>query len=92
MYFDVFFLFIFVMNFVIWQREPALLRELRKVKIPTRSFHWPTQIWLPSNWIVRRNFQGQSEIVPTVLSSQATSITTPRSDPSQPVSTIIFIL
>lgn len=68
------------------EREPALLRELRKDKIPTRSFFWPTQIWLPTNWIVRRNFQGQSEVVPTVLSKQATSITTPRSDPSQPVS------
>jgi hypothetical protein len=67
------------------EREPALLRELRKVKTPTRSFLWPTQIWLPTNWIVRRNFQGQSEVVPTVLSKQATSITTPRSDPSQPV-------
>lgn len=68
-----------------FQREPALLRELRKVKTPTRSFLWPTQIWLPTNWIIRRNFQGQSEIVPTVLCKQATSITTPRSDPSQPV-------
>uniref|UniRef100_A0A6P7GE45 Uncharacterized protein LOC114337028 n=1 Tax=Diabrotica virgifera virgifera TaxID=50390 RepID=A0A6P7GE45_DIAVI len=67
------------------EREPALLRELRKDKIPTRSFLWPTQIWLPKNWIIRRNFQGQSEVVPTVLSKQATSITTPRSDPSQPV-------
>ncbi|RZB41661.1 uncharacterized protein BDFB_007248, partial [Asbolus verrucosus] len=67
------------------EREPALLRELRKVKTPTRSFLWPTQIWLPTNWIVRRNFQGQSDVVPTVLSKQATSITTPRSDPSQPV-------
>ncbi|KAL1494204.1 hypothetical protein ABEB36_009836 [Hypothenemus hampei] len=67
------------------EREPALLRELRKVKTPTRSFLWPTQIWLPTSWIVRRNFQGQSEVVPTVLSKQATSITTPRSDPSQPV-------
>ncbi|KAF5295161.1 hypothetical protein FQR65_LT10549 [Abscondita terminalis] len=67
------------------EREPALLRELRKVKTPTRNFLWPTQIWIPSHWIVRRNFQGQSEVVPTVLSKQATSITTPRSDPSQPV-------
>lgn len=67
------------------QREPALLRELKKVKTPTRSFLWPTQIWLPTNWIVRRNFQGQSDVVPTVLSKHATSITTPRSDPSQPV-------
>ncbi|KAL3273452.1 hypothetical protein HHI36_014896 [Cryptolaemus montrouzieri] len=67
------------------EREPALLRELKNVKSPTRSFLWPTQIWLPMNWIVRRNFQGQSDIIPTVLSKQATTITTPRSDPSQPV-------
>ncbi|XP_026671760.1 uncharacterized protein LOC108627846 isoform X2 [Ceratina calcarata] len=67
------------------EREPVLLKELRKVKTPTRSFQWPTQIWLPKNWIVRRNFQGQSEIIPTVLSNTPTSITTPRADPSQPV-------
>ncbi|KAK9888177.1 hypothetical protein WA026_000446 [Henosepilachna vigintioctopunctata] len=67
------------------EREPALLRELTNVKSPTRCFYWPTQIWLPMNWIVRRNFQGQSEVIPTVLSKQATTITTPRSDPSQPV-------
>lgn len=73
------------------KREPALLRELKNVKTPTRSFLWPTQIWLPTNWIVRRNFQGQSEVVPTVLSKQATSITTPRSDPSQPVSIIDWL-
>ncbi|XP_034935076.1 uncharacterized protein [Chelonus insularis] len=67
------------------EREPVLLKELRKVKTPTRSFQWPTQIWLPRNWIVRRNFQGTSEIIPTVLSNTPTSITTPRADPSQPV-------
>lgn len=68
-----------------FQREPVLLKELRKVKTPTRSFQWPTQIWLPRNWIVRRSFQGQSEVIPTVLSNTPTSITTPRADPSQPV-------
>ncbi|KDR19062.1 hypothetical protein L798_06418, partial [Zootermopsis nevadensis] len=67
------------------EREPVLLKELCKVKMPTRSFQWLTQIWFPSNWIVRRNFQGQSEVIPTVQSATATSITTPRSDPSQPV-------
>ncbi|XP_014469880.1 PREDICTED: uncharacterized protein LOC106741940 isoform X2 [Dinoponera quadriceps] len=67
------------------EREPVLLKELRKVKTPTRTFQWPTQIWLPKNWIIRRNFQGQSEIIPTVLSNTPTSITTPRADPSQPV-------
>lgn len=55
------------------------------MKTPTRTFQWLTQIWLPSNWTIRRNFQGQSEIIPTVLTNQVTSIVTPRSDPSQPV-------
>ncbi|KAK6642922.1 hypothetical protein RUM43_004424 [Polyplax serrata] len=67
------------------EREPVLLKELRKVKIPTRSFHWLTQIWMPTQWIVKRSFQGTTEVIPTVLSSTPTSITTPRSDPSQPV-------
>lgn len=60
-----------------------MLKELKAVKIPTRTFHWLTQIWLPNNWIVRRSFQGQSETIPTVLSTTATAITTPRSNPSQ---------
>lgn len=67
------------------EREPVLTKELRKVKTPTRTFQWLTRIWLPSHWVIRRNFQGQSDVIPTVLSNQATSITTPRSDPSQPV-------
>lgn len=67
------------------EREPVLTKELRKVKTPTRTFQWLTRIWLPTHWVVRRNFQGQSDKIPTVLSNQATSITTPRSDPSQPV-------
>ncbi|BET01876.1 Hypothetical protein NTJ_14694 [Nesidiocoris tenuis] len=67
------------------EREPVLKKELKNDKSPTRVFHWRTHIWFPSNWIVRRSFQGHSEIIPTVLSSTATSITTPRSDPSQPV-------
>ncbi|XP_014240941.1 uncharacterized protein LOC106661805 isoform X2 [Cimex lectularius] len=67
------------------EREPVLKKELRHDKTPTRIFQWRTHIWFPSNWIVRRSFQGHSEIIPTVLSSTATSITTPRSDPSQPV-------
>ncbi|XP_050538538.1 uncharacterized protein LOC126903976 isoform X2 [Daktulosphaira vitifoliae] len=67
------------------EREPVLVKELKNVKISTRTFYWLTQIWRPNNWIVRRSFQGQSEIIPTVLSSTATAITTPRSNPSQAV-------
>ncbi|XP_014217676.1 uncharacterized protein LOC106646149 isoform X2 [Copidosoma floridanum] len=66
------------------EREPVLLKELGKVKAPTRMFQWPVRIWLPRNWIVRRSFQGQSEVIPTVLSNNPTSITSARSD-SQPV-------
>ncbi|XP_044734371.1 uncharacterized protein LOC123296783 isoform X2 [Chrysoperla carnea] len=67
------------------EREPALLRELSKVRIATRTYTWATQIWCPSGWKVRRCFQGETQIIPTVLSNQPTSITTPRSDPSQPI-------
>ncbi|KPJ08335.1 hypothetical protein RR48_13074 [Papilio machaon] len=66
-------------------REPLLLKELRAAKTPTREFTWATRIWLPRNWSVVRHFRGRSERIPTVLSSRATSIVTPRSDPSQPV-------
>lgn len=67
------------------EREPVLLKELKNAKTPTRSFQWSCRIWSPTNWIIRRNFQGQSEVIPTVICQQATSIVTPRSDPSQPV-------
>lgn len=67
------------------EREPILLKELKDAKTPTRSFQWSCRIWRPKSWIVRRNFQGQTEVMPTVISQQATSIVTPRSDPSQPV-------
>ncbi|KPJ02598.1 hypothetical protein RR46_09801 [Papilio xuthus] len=66
-------------------REPLLLKELRAAKTPTREFTWATRIWLPRNWSVVRHFRGRSERIPTVLSTRATSIVTPRSDPSQPV-------
>lgn len=67
------------------EREPILLKELKDAKTPTRNFQWPCRIWSPRSWIIRRNFQGKSEQIPTVISQQTTSIVTPRSDPSQPV-------
>lgn len=66
-------------------RELVLGKELRNAKRPTRSFTWALRIWNPSSWIIKRNFQGQSEIIPTVISQHVTSIVTPRSDPSQPI-------
>lgn len=67
------------------EREPVLLKELKNDKTPTRSFQWAIRIWSPKSWIIRRSFQGHSEVIPTVICQQATSIVTPRSDPSQPV-------
>ncbi|CAL4076369.1 unnamed protein product, partial [Meganyctiphanes norvegica] len=67
------------------EREPVLLHELKNLKVAMRTFSWRAQIWFPSNYIVRRSFQGESEIIPTVLASSPTSITTPRTDPNHPV-------
>ena len=67
------------------EREPVLLKELKNAKTPTRNFQWAIRIWSPKSWIIRRSFQGHSEVIPTVICQQATSIVTPRSDPSQPV-------
>ncbi|XP_046960086.1 uncharacterized protein LOC124530126 [Vanessa cardui] len=66
-------------------REPLLMKELRAAKTPTREFSWATYIWRPRNWKVFREFRGRTERIPTVISSRATNIVTPRSDPSQPV-------
>ncbi|KAG1671497.1 hypothetical protein GQR58_016444 [Nymphon striatum] len=65
------------------EREPVLLKELSRVKTPTRLFHWGTQIWFPQSWKVTRVFQGQTEIIPTIISQNATSITNPRANPNQ---------
>ncbi|XP_076032256.1 uncharacterized protein LOC143020023 isoform X3 [Oratosquilla oratoria] len=67
------------------EREPVLQKELRNLKVAMRAFHWRAQIWFPGNYTVRRTFLGETEIIPTVLSSSPTSITTPRTDPNQPV-------
>lgn len=69
----------------ILQREPVLLNELKNLKVAMRVFQWRAQVWFPSNYIVSRSFQGESEIIPTVLASSPTSITTPRTDPNHPV-------
>jgi hypothetical protein len=66
-------------------RESVLVKELRMAKRPTRNFQWACRLWSPNSWIIRRNFQGQSEVIPTVISQQVTSIVTPRSDPASPV-------
>lgn len=65
------------------QREPVLKQELSRVRNANRSFHWRTQIWFPHHWNVRKVFQGESEIVPTVISRTSSSLAQPRSDPNQ---------
>jgi hypothetical protein len=67
-------------------REAVLIKELKNAKKPTRSFTWACRIWNPKSFIIKRNFQGQSEIIPTVICQHSTTnIVTPRSDPSQPI-------
>ncbi|KAG7173436.1 hypothetical protein Hamer_G023461, partial [Homarus americanus] len=67
------------------EREPVLMNELKNLKVAMRVFQWRAQVWFPGNYIVSRSFQGESEIIPTVLASSPTCITTPRTDPSHPV-------
>ncbi|KAK4293817.1 hypothetical protein Pmani_033507 [Petrolisthes manimaculis] len=67
------------------EREPVLLKELENVKVAMRSFQWRAQVWFPSNFVVRRTFQGESQVIPTALAASPTCITTPRTDPTHPV-------
>ncbi|KAK8396821.1 hypothetical protein O3P69_005057 [Scylla paramamosain] len=67
------------------EREPVLLNELKNLKVAMRVFQWRAQVWFPSNYVVSRTFQGESELIPTVLASSPTCITTPRTDPNHPV-------
>lgn len=55
------------------------------MKVAMRSFQWRAQVWFPSNYVVRRTFQGESQVIPTVLAASPTCITTPRTDPTHPV-------
>lgn len=65
-------------------REAIFVKELQMAKVPTRTFQFAKRIWSPNSWIIKRHFQGVSEVIPTVISQQVTSIVTPRSD-RQPV-------
>lgn len=67
------------------ERQPLLAAELRAAVGATRTFRWARRTWRPARWRVERHFRGRRERVPTVLCTRATSIVTPRSDPSQPV-------
>lgn len=65
--------------------EPVLRKELEADKKPCRSYEWKIRIWRPENYLVTRTLHGQTEVVPTVISSVPTSITSPRSDPYHPL-------
>lgn len=66
-------------------RQEILIRELQFDKLPTRTFQFAKRIWKPQNWVVKRNFQGLTEIIPTAISSHITTIVTPRTSDRQPV-------
>ncbi len=70
-----------------------LSKELLADKQATRTFLWDTWIWNPRSWIIRRHFQGSTEIISNHISPTPTSITTPRTEQSssgqdQPVYTV----
>ncbi|XP_052759604.1 uncharacterized protein LOC128202638 [Mya arenaria] len=52
------------------QREPILLKELEKVRIPNRQFTFSMQIWLPSNWVTVKVMDTGELVVPTVIGEQ----------------------
>ncbi|ODM94685.1 hypothetical protein Ocin01_11990 [Orchesella cincta] len=65
--------------------EPVLRKELEADKKPCRSYEWKIRIWRPENYLITRVLHGQTEVIPTVISSVPTSITSPRSDPYHPI-------
>ncbi|XP_041363220.1 uncharacterized protein LOC121378908 [Gigantopelta aegis] len=54
------------LNFI-KERDAVLHQELSKVKKPTRTFSFSTRIWLPRNWIIRRQSYGDVEVIVTVI-------------------------
>ena len=54
-------------------QEPVLAAELRAgSQQPRFTFQFRTQIWRPSNWLVTANYQGNVEVIPTVVFSGPT--------------------
>ncbi|XP_067672611.1 uncharacterized protein [Haliotis asinina] len=58
------------LNFI-KERETILRQELSKVKEATRVFTFSTKIWFPQNWVIRRHFRGETEIIQTVITDSA---------------------
>ena len=65
-----------------FQREPVLRKELGKVRSPIRTFLFRTRIWLPSHWVITKIYQGEVEVVPTVI-VDTPAATRPRQDPNE---------
>ncbi|KAH3866809.1 hypothetical protein DPMN_029932, partial [Dreissena polymorpha] len=49
------------------QREPVLLKELEKVRVPNRVFVFHMITWLPGNWVTVKCLDGEETVVPTQL-------------------------
>ncbi|KAL3877445.1 hypothetical protein ACJMK2_035151 [Sinanodonta woodiana] len=64
------------LNFI-KEREPVLLKELSRVKIPNKVFTFNTRIWFPSNWVVTRVYEEETEVIPTVLAAKGQTAPTP---------------
>ncbi|GAB6027230.1 hypothetical protein CHUAL_001518 [Chamberlinius hualienensis] len=62
------------------EREPVLLKELNRVKVPNRVFQWRRPIWFPKNWIVRKVRRGEAEVIPTIVATRPIASSVQRSN------------
>ncbi|CAG0891043.1 unnamed protein product [Darwinula stevensoni] len=66
------------------EREPVLMKELQCLQEPTRTYRWYSHIWDPKKWVIHCLYQGQCEVIPTVVSNQTAPMTRPRSALREP--------
>ncbi|KAK6165166.1 hypothetical protein SNE40_023610 [Patella caerulea] len=57
------------------ERESVLLKELGRVKQPTRIFTFSTRIWFPHNYIIKRYYRGETVVIPTIFKDAPLGIT-----------------
>ena len=56
------------------------MKELSKVKIPTRLFSFSSMIWFPQHWVVSRHEHGEHEVISTVVMDAPDTPDTPYSN------------
>ena len=59
---------------MVFQREPVLVKELSRVRVPSRQYSFAQRIWFAKDWIIKREMFGETEVISTVVCDQPVSV------------------